>query len=995
MEIGAQLDHYRILERLGAGGMGEVYCALDTKLNRRVAIKMLPAELTANPERRLRFQREAQATAALSHPSIAVIHEVGEHDGSPYLVMELVPGKTLRASLEAGALTPSDWCRFAIPIADGLAHAHTHGIIHRDLKPDNIMVSGEHQVKILDFGLAKLLEPQSLEDGASKELHSRLDTISQELTRAGKVFGTVAYMSPEQARGTTIDHRSDLFSFGILLYQMASGRLPFKGESQIETLHSIIKKEPPPLSDLTREIPQEAERVIRKAMEKEPARRYQHADEMATDLRNLQRDIDSGRVTAPTSVVKKPTGRKAMLWGLGIAVFVVAGLFAASAWFLRGSLPGTTVSLFPPQERTIGVIGFENLSDPADADHLSRMLMSLITTDLVESGGLEVVSVAKVLTALKEILPDPEAGFDTTIASEVAKRAGVESMLVGQLGQNGEQLFLTAELVDVGRGTALASFTKTAGSRAELFSLAAAIADEIRRQVGVSAEAEINESFDLARALTTSTEAYRHYAAGEIALHQRDWREAIGHFERAVREDPTFAIAYYRLGFVQSWSGEDAAGTASLQRGLEYVERLPEQWQAVYRASLEYRQGNAESAYDTLTELIEANTRIPEAYYDLGEIVTHVSRYQDIGKSRQLFEKTLQLDPTFKVVFFHLIIAYLNGEDVEAAESLVGRYRQEAPDDPAVAEAEVNILAAQGHFDAAARIAERLIDRGHPEVWSHLGRLLNTSGEYDRAFAIADRATETNVGYMKGIALALRAGAQLGRGQIRAALDDLQSAAAFMDSREMAILGASFQVYRARILAMAGDWSAAVDAAHKGLEMDPLGSQGYYHLGDILIRSGEIDATREVLSRLRSAGQDSRSPAVEYWDHMLQAEIDHADGRTLQAEREMGKASTASREVRNRTAESFLRGRIKSTAGNTAAAVAEYRSILEPRLWIDYDLIWTIRTLHALARLEEHSGDADGARRHYRELVDRLGNADLPLREVEDARAGLARLGAD
>jgi tRNA A-37 threonylcarbamoyl transferase component Bud32 len=389
------LAHYRLVEKIGEGGMGVVWKALDTKLNRHVALKILPAELTADDERRLRFQREAQAAAALSHPNIAVIYEVGEHDGSPFIAMEFLEGKNLRSRAGHRSLTSSEWMRLSIPIAEGLAHAHKHGIVHRDLKPDNVMITEEGQVKILDFGLAKLVQPEGRPAASDSELESRLHTISRELTRAGKVFGTVAYMSPEQARGEAVDHRSDLFSFGVMLYELASGKLPFKAKSDVETLSAVIVSEPSPLSQVAEEIPPEAERIVRKALEKDPASRYQHADELATDLRNLRRDLESGRASIPSGLTSgvvarsegaSASGRRIPGWGL-----LAGGLFAAAVAVLgytqfgpgdaggSGGGPGNGELIQPigseadalpaasePRRKMVAVLPFENLGAADD-----------------------------------------------------------------------------------------------------------------------------------------------------------------------------------------------------------------------------------------------------------------------------------------------------------------------------------------------------------------------------------------------------------------------------------------------------------------------------------------------------------------------------------------------------------------------------------------------------------------------------------------------------
>lgn len=244
LEPGKMVGGYRLVEKIGEGGMGVVWKALDTKLNRHVALKFLPTRVAGGEERRLRFQREAQAVAALEHHAIAVIYETGEHDGTPFLAMQLVTGRSLRERLRDGPPPAAEWSRIAASIAEGLAHAHARGIVHRDLKPDNVMVTDDGHVKILDFGLARILESETPPASADDD-RSRLQTISRELTRAGTVLGTAVYMSPEQARGKSVDHRSDLFSLGVMLYEMASGELPFRKDTDVETLAAVLNQEWP------------------------------------------------------------------------------------------------------------------------------------------------------------------------------------------------------------------------------------------------------------------------------------------------------------------------------------------------------------------------------------------------------------------------------------------------------------------------------------------------------------------------------------------------------------------------------------------------------------------------------------------------------------------------------------------------------------------------------------------------------------------------------
>jgi serine/threonine protein kinase len=327
------LSHYRLIEKIGEGGMGVVYRAEDTKLRRQVALKVLPPELVANEERRLRFLREARTAAAVNHPNIAHVYEIDEAAGVVFITMELVEGKTLRKQMGGKALPMKDAVRIATEIAEALAEAHKARVIHRDLKPDNVIVASSGHAKILDFGLAKLHEDR---DEARRSELSHTETISGETTREGKVLGTPAYMSPEQARGKPVDSRSDLFAFGTTLYEMATGRSPFKGRTTTDTLSAIIRDEAIPASQINAEVPPEMERIVGKCLQKEPGQRYQHTDELVVDLRHLKRTTDSGvqRIQTPSgpiSTQRVPQHRRlrvAVLTGVA-AILIAAGI----AWW--------------------------------------------------------------------------------------------------------------------------------------------------------------------------------------------------------------------------------------------------------------------------------------------------------------------------------------------------------------------------------------------------------------------------------------------------------------------------------------------------------------------------------------------------------------------------------------------------------------------------------------------------------------------------------------
>ena len=422
--IPERLAHYRVLERLGAGGMGEVYLAEDTKLGRSVAIKILPPELAGDPERLDRFTREARAASAINHPNVAHIYEIGTAAGLHYIAMERVEGETLSAKVATGkSIELSEILDWGIQIADALDEAHERGIVHRDIKPGNVLVTAKGQIKVLDFGLAKMHRGQGV------EIES--DAPTEAKTKAGLVMGTVSYMSPEQAFGRDVDFRSDLFSLGVLLYELTTGRLPHKGDSFTETIDRIAHNHPEPMARYRRGMGHEIDeldRIVRKLLEKSPENRYQSARELLVDLRNLKRDSELGasiRVAAPRR-------HRPFAWlGAAAAVAVaIAGVF-----------------FFLPSDRidSVAVLPFESDSVDPDAQYLSDGITGNIIVSLSHLPDVRVISRNTAFRYKGETV-DPEA-----LGSEL----DVDAVVLGRLTQRGDDLLLTAELVATDDGSVL------------------------------------------------------------------------------------------------------------------------------------------------------------------------------------------------------------------------------------------------------------------------------------------------------------------------------------------------------------------------------------------------------------------------------------------------------------------------------------------------------------------------------------------------------------
>ena len=598
--IGRELGHYRIRDEISRGGMGVVYRALDLKLNREVALKVLPADLVADPERRRRFIHEAQAASALEHPNIAVIHGIDEADGITYIAMELIRGEKLREFVGRGRLSPARTLDLAVEIAEALARAHEKGIVHRDLKPANVMVTEEGHAKVIDFGLAKLVEP--LTPGEES-----LATRSRHETDPGLVMGTAAYMSPEQARGLKIDHRSDIFSFGVLVHELLAGEPPFKGETNVDLMYAITRLPAPALGPaVPPDVQPDLQRILDKCLEKDQNERYQGMRDVVVDLRAARRKLESasyaraavregsgsgpvvpagptppsGQAALPSSgatapvAAASPSGAMAALrgrlwpWAAGSVALAVV---ACALWLIRRPASKTPASGKP----RIAVLYFENNTGEASLDWLRTGLADMLVTDLSQSPDVRVLGTDRLYQILKELKKLDERVVSAETVAALAERAEVESVVLGSFVKAGDTIRVAIKLQDAKSGDILAAEKVDAAGQEKLFAGVDELTGRIKSHFGSTATESARDR-ELKDITTAVPEAYRHYAEA-IALHNEFKEEEARPFlEKAVALDPSFAMAIAKLAIVEGNLGRFKERSELMQRALALKDRLTE-----------------------------------------------------------------------------------------------------------------------------------------------------------------------------------------------------------------------------------------------------------------------------------------------------------------------------------------------------------------------------------------------------------------------------------